>query len=102
MEALVTYVSLNRRGQAQRDQRRVPGPVLNIGRGSKNEIQLRDARVALEHARITLAPEGATIEAVGGAVEINGRAVQQAVLAPGNTIGVGPYEIQVETPPEGV
>ena len=102
MEALITYVSVNRRGQAQRDERRVPGPVLNIGRSSKNEIQLRDARVALEHARITLSPEGATIEGVGGRVEIDGRAVTQAVLVPGNTMAVGPYQIEVETPPEGV
>jgi hypothetical protein len=102
MEALVTYLSLNRRGQTQRDQRRVAGPVLNVGRSSKNDIQLRDARVALHHARITLTADAATIEAVGGRVEIDGREVRQAALAPGNTIALGPYEIQVETPPEGV
>jgi hypothetical protein len=102
MEALVTYVTVNRRGQAQRDQRRVPGPVLNIGRSSKNEMQLRDARVALRHARITLTDGAATIEAVDGPLKIDGRNVKQAVLAPGNTIGVGPYQIQVETPPEGI
>src|SRR5205814_874401 len=102
VEALVTYLSVNRRGQTQRDQRRVTGPVIHIGRASGNEIQLRDARVGLEHARITLAADGATMEAVDGPVEVNGHAAGKAGLEPGDRLRIGPYEIKVEAPTEGV
>ena len=100
MEILVTFISTNKRGQPQRDQRRIIGPALGVGRGSQSQIHLPDARVALNHARITATEAGPTIEAVDGRVEVNGSKVDGAQLAVGDVVEIGPYEIRVEEPPD--
>ena len=102
MDVLVTFVRVNPRGKTQRDQRRVAGPVLSVGRGSKSQIHLPDARVALNHARITVGEDRATMEGVEGAIEVNGRPVDSARLAVGDVIEIGPYDITVEAPPAGL
>jgi hypothetical protein len=102
MQVLVTYVSTGRQGQTQRDQRRVAGAVLDVGRGTHCQIHLADARVALNHARITVTAQGASIEAQSGAVLVNGRTAATAALAVGDRIEIGPYEIQVQAPPAGL
>lgn len=102
MDILITFVRTNPRGKAQRDQRRVAGPVLNIGRGSKSQIHLPDGRVALNHARITVAGDEATIESIEASIEVNGRSVDSARLAVGDVIEIGPHEITVEAPPPGL
>lgn len=100
MEILVTFVSVNRRGREQRDQRRMAGALFYIGRGSQSQIHLPDARVALNHARVAVTEAGSMIEALDGHIEVNARKVDRAVLAPGDVIEVGPYELSVEPPPE--
>lgn len=102
MEILVTFVSINKRGQPQRDQRRVTGSVFGIGRGSQSQIHLPDARVALNHARISVTEAGPTIEAVDGRIEVNGRRVDGVQLAVGDVIEIGPYDVRLEAPPDGV
>jgi len=73
MEMLVTFVSVNQRGQMQRDQRRVAGTSFSIGRGSQCQIHLPDARVALNHARIVISETGAIVDADPGRMQVNGR-----------------------------
>ncbi len=102
MDIQVTYISLNRRGQQQRDQQRVAGPLINIGRGTQCQVHLPDPRVALQHAQITVAEAGVTLEAEPGRIQINGRAVDGAKLALGDRIEVGPYILEVEVPPAGL
>ena len=102
MDIQVTNVSINQRGQSQRDQRRITGPVLNVGRGTQCQVHLPDPRVALAHARITVSDEGAVIEADPGRIQVNGQAVQSMKLSLGDRIEVGPYLLQIETPPEDV
>jgi hypothetical protein len=96
MDIQVTHISVNRRGQPQRDQQRVAGPTINIGRGTQCQIHLPDPRVALQHARITVAESGSTIDAEPGRILVNGRAVDGVKLAVGDRIEVGPYLIEVE------
>ena len=102
MDVRVTFVSVNRRGLQQRDQRRVAGPLLNIGRGSQCQIHLPDPRVALLHAQVSLSLAGAVLEAVQGSVEVNAQVVSGAKLAVGDRIGIGPYELQVDESPAAV
>lgn len=102
METLVTYVSINQRGQAQREQRRVAGALLILGRGTQCQIHLPDPRVALNHARITVTEAGAAIEAEPARVVVNGREVGGARLSVGDRIEIGPYIVQVEAPPAGL
>jgi len=73
MEMLVTFVSVNQRGQMQRDQRRVAGTSFSIGRGSQCQIHLADTRVALNHARIVISETGAIVDADPGRMQVNGR-----------------------------
>jgi len=58
MDIQVTFVSVNQRGQPQRDQRRVSGTSFTVGRGSQCQIHLPDARVALNHAHIVVSETG--------------------------------------------
>lgn len=102
MEILVTFVSINKRGQPQRDQRRVAGSVFGIGRGSQSQIHLPDARVALNHARINVDEAGPTIEAVDGRIEVNGHMVDGAQVVVGDVIEIGPYDVRLEAPPDGI
>ncbi len=102
MDIQISYVSVNRRGQPQRDQRRIEGPSINVGRGSQCQIHLPDPRIALQHAHISVSESGAALEAEPGRLQVNGRAVESARLAVGDHIEVGPYLLEVEAPPEGV
>ena len=101
MDIQVTYISVNRRGQEQRDQRRAAGPLINVGRGSQCQIHLPDPRVALQQAQISIADSGATVNAELGQIRVNGRAVDGAKLAVGDRIEVGPFLLEVEQPPSG-
>ena len=102
METLVIQVGVNSRGQPQRDQRRIAGEVLRVGRALACELQLADPRVALDHALITITPAGTSIAAVGGALKVNGQATTQAPLVVGDCIELGPYRLRVEAAPAGL
>lgn len=102
MQALVTFVSTNRRRQPQRDERRIPGTQLEIGRSSRNQVQLPDARVGLTHVRVSLTEDGPTLEALHPDTQVNGHKVGRAVLSIGDVIEIGPYRVTVEAPIEGV
>jgi hypothetical protein len=102
MNTLVTYVTLDQRGEPLRSQRRAGGAQLVIGRGTNCQIQLPDSRVALEHARITIDQRSVTITAPAGRIRVNGRALESARLAPGDEIEAGPFHVHVDAPPTGV
>lgn len=102
MEILVSYVSTSPRGAPQRDQRRIPGSVFHVGRGTHCQIHLPDARVALVHARISIDEAGAVIDAGSQRIVYNDREVGGARLAVGDVMEVGPYVLIVEEPPAGV
>ena len=102
MDILVTYVSINSRGQQQREQKRAAGPAIDVGRGTQCAIHLPDPRVDFTHARITVTDGDATIAATTGSLQINGRVMDGAKLAVGDKIEVGPYLLQIEEPPAGM
>jgi predicted CXXCH cytochrome family protein len=102
VNTLITYVTIGERGQAVRSQRRVPGAVLAIGRGTNCQVQLPDSLVALDHARITVDERTAIITAPPGHMRVNGHAIESARLAVGDEIAIGPFAIRVDEPPTGV
>lgn len=102
MDIQVVYVTVNRRGLQQRDQQRVAGPSISIGRGTQCQIHLPDPRIALQHAHITVSEAGSTLETGSGRIQVNGHEVGGAKLAVGDRIEVGPYLLEVESPPPGV
>ena len=84
------------------EQRRLPGAMFQVGRGTQCEVHLPDARVALVHARISLGAQGAVMEAVEQHFVHNDREVSGAQLGVGDYIEVGPFLLHVEEPPPGV
>ncbi len=103
MDIQVTYITVNRRGQPQRDTQRVAGPTVILGRGTQCQIHLPDPRIALQHAQITVAEGGAaTMSAAAGRIQVDGRALDGTKLAVGDTVEVGPYLLEVEASPPGV
>jgi predicted CXXCH cytochrome family protein len=99
--ALIT-VTRNRKGQAIRVMRMLEGDSFAIGRGAQCVIHLPDPRVALEHATIYVSDGVIRLGVVGAATMlVNGRPNPEVVLTPGVAVEIGPYGVEVETPPEG-
>lgn len=98
IRCLLTHISRNQRGQAIRQEQRIEGDLLNIGRAAECKIHLPDHRVSLHHAVIRHADDGRLyIESATNPLNINGTVEQSAELAPGMRINVGPYELVVES-----
>ncbi|MFM2197090.1 MAG: hypothetical protein RLZZ505_522 [Verrucomicrobiota bacterium] len=75
------------------------GTVVTIGRDNGNSVQLPDKMVSKFHA--TIRPEGGqwTLEDVGSTngTMVNGNVITKAVLAPGDRIRIGPFDLRLET-----
>lgn len=76
---------------------------LSIGRGTDQQIQLNDLRVALAHAEIVAAAGGRyELAAVGNAsVMVNGAPRRGGLLAAGDQLAVGRYRLTLSAPPKG-
>jgi len=99
--ALIT-VTRNRKGQAVRVTRIIEGDSFAIGRGAQCTIHLPDPRVAFEHATIYVSEGGLRLGVVSPATMlVDGRPDPEVRLAPGVAVEIGPYRIEVETPPAG-
>lgn len=103
MDARITTLTRRAKGGLGRKEEQVSAEILRVGRGSDNEIFLPDPRVPLHLGAIHLGNDGLFVEAVGAVdLRVNGAVTRTAHLKTGDTLGVGPYEIIVEDPPEGL
>ncbi|HJU18016.1 MAG TPA: cytochrome c3 family protein [Stellaceae bacterium] len=95
---------LTRRGAATvRRAHQVTSDSIRFGRGTDNEVVLPDIRVGLSAAVLHRRPEGLFIEQVGDTpLRHNGSTIRVAQLNPGDVIQIGPYEIALSAPPEGL
>lgn len=90
---------LVRRGQRKGDRIEARTPVVNLGRGDFNDLQLPDASVSASHAKVQLR-EGVWVVADLGST--NGTAVDgepvrdEAPLTPGCTLRLGDVELLFE------
>jgi hypothetical protein len=68
-----------------------PGHVLVVGRDPSCDLVVRDALVSRRHAVIETRPAGLSIRDTASAngTHLNGRRIGQAILAPGDEIGLG-------------
>lgn len=73
---------------------------LSIGRGTDQQVQLNDLRVALAHAVITPTPRGGyQIEvAAGNSIWINGAPSAGRVIGPGDELEIGRYRLSILQP----
>jgi predicted CXXCH cytochrome family protein len=101
MKVLIINVRRNRKEQAVRAESTVEGDPLRLGRGAQCEIHLPDPRVSLDHAAIFRDGESLSIRAQHGELVVDGSAVQEARLSAGVQVALGPYDISVESAPEG-
>ena len=101
----VSITTLNRRrnGSIGRKEDVKACEVLRIGRGAENEIFLSDFRVPLHLAELHEGADGLFIEANGtNDLRLNGSIIRKAHVNAGDVIGIGPYELIVTEPEDGV
>lgn len=102
MRLALTTVTRNRKGQAVRVTRVLEGATFALGRGAQCTIHLPDPRVALEHATVYVSDGVIRLGVVGAATMlVNGRPDPEIRVVPGSAVELGPYRIDVETPPDG-
>ena len=78
------------------------GDRLRLGRGADNDIVLSDVSVSRYHAEIRRGPEGWAVHDLKSTngVELNQAGVEKAVLRPGDLLGIGVFQLQVESVPD--
>ncbi len=78
------------------------GNRVRIGRGTDNDIVLKDLSVAFRHADIIVRDFDIVVEAVAGsAVRFDDVPAGRGVLAPETVLGIGPYQIRLLPPERG-
>lgn len=102
MQAEVTV--LTRRGAAlMQRSHRVSGDSIRFGRGTDNEVALPDIRVGLSAAALYQRADGLFIEQTGDTpLRMNNASIHGARVGPGDAILIGPYRVEIVTPPEGI
>jgi adenylate cyclase len=75
------------------------GGRIRVGRGSDNDVVLSDVSVSRYHAEILREAEGWSVHDLKSTngVEINRVPVEKAPLRPGDLLGVGSFEIRLES-----
>ena len=83
------------RGQTRFRHRPVNQPRFLIGAGSTCDLRLGGERMPALHSIITVHPHEIHLEAIAAQppLAVNGRAVQQAMIADGDVIGIGEVEL---------
>ena len=97
IRCLILLVTRHRYGEPVNDERVVVGENLRIGRGTDCAVHLPDPRVQFLHATIYLSNDGKLrIEGNGKVISGPRGLVQELELSSGSSVGIGPYQLQVE------
>ena len=103
MQVSITTLTRRRNGSLGRKEDIKGCEVLRIGRGADNEIFLLDHRVPLHIAELHDGVDGLFIEANGtNDLRLNGAIIRKAHLNVGDVVGIGPYELVVVDPEDGI
>lgn len=101
MRCLIRQLTRRPKGVTQKDSN-VVSDSIRIGRSTDNELYLADFRVTLHHAALHSRPGGYYLEANTDArVSVNGASISTARIGPGDSIWLGPYDINLIDPPPG-
>ncbi len=96
MRILVRKITRKTRGGVAVRDEIVEGDSIVAGRGNDCEIHLPDPRVLLRHAEFSLRDGQLYVSASADAdLRVDGGLVQSSKINEGNTIRIGPYEIDV-------
>ncbi|MDC0158146.1 hypothetical protein OAI47_00170 [Rhodospirillaceae bacterium] len=103
MQVSITTLNRRRNGSIGRKEDVKACEVLRIGRGAENEIFLSDFRVPLHLAELHEGADGLFIEANGtNDLRLNGSIIRKAHVNAGDVVGIGPYELIVTEPEDGI
>jgi len=103
VEVNVGFLARRRSGSISVRTHELRCDVLHFGRSADSEVHLADPRISQHHATLTPAGGGFRFEAQQEAdVTIDGADRRDAIVKPGSTIALGPYEIKITESPEGV
>jgi pSer/pThr/pTyr-binding forkhead associated (FHA) protein len=85
------------RGKATAATREMKGRSLLLGSGPQCDIQMRSHEVAPKHALITRGAAGAAVQSLDSdrPVFVNGAPVGEGLLADGDVLRIGPFELRV-------
>lgn len=103
MEILVSYLTRRAKGGVSRRSEELSAESIRFGRNTNLEVYLADPRVQLDHASMHLRGPGLFVEPSNQAdIRVNGRPARNQILQTGDVLGVGPYDITIVAPPEGM
>src|SRR5918997_3712818 len=98
MRCRVRFVSRHRSGSTGHTEKLidVKDGRIKIGRGTDNDLFLKDQRVNYRHADIIIRDYDLVIEAVGPSVlSIDGSPTQRSLMTAESVIELGPYRLQL-------
>ena len=100
MQTLVRHIHKDRKGREELDERVLTDPVITVGHGSGQAIQLRDPAVAQRHLELKPMEGGRfRFRAVGGAEPVVDRkSGSRRILKPGDRLELGEQTIAVAEP----
>jgi len=103
VEVNVGFLSRKRSGSVSVRTHELRCDVIHFGRSADNEVHLVDPRISQHHATLIRSPDGFRFEALRATdVVIDGVNTSEAIVKPGSVIQLGPYEIKIVAPAEGV
>jgi len=102
MQVEVTFLTRRGADAVMRKSQTVTAEAIRFGRGTDNEVQFPDIRVALRAAVLAPREAGLVIERAGDEMlRVNGEGVASATVHPGDKINIGPYEVVIVEAPAG-
>jgi len=103
VEVNVGFLARRRSGSISVRTHELRCDVVHFGRGADNEVLLADPRISQYHATLSETQDGYRFETQRDSdVTIDGTTTSEAIVRPGSVIELGPYEIKVVEPAEGV
>lgn len=101
MKVLIRFIRRLESGAVEHHDRTFDGERLTLGRGTGQDIHLRDRRVALEHAEIRKVGTGYEISTRGvSGITVNDSFCRKASLKLGDSVYIGSNILKIIQPPE--
>ena len=101
MRVRVSHITRKAKGGIAYRDEDFESDTVRLGRSTDNEVHLADPRVNLQQGVLSTRSGGVFVEAAGNAqIRHNGAPKSSTVLAVGDTIGLGPYDLVVAETPE--
>ena len=103
MELSITTLTRRKNGSIGRREEKKTCQAFRIGRDTKDELFLPDHRIPYHLATLHPGEDGFFIEAeVDNDLRLNEKIVQKAHVNIGDVIGIGPYELRLVEPEDGI